>query len=119
MEKKLSVKKFTIREWVLAGFALLLLVWLFAFIFRAVRIPGTDPMYDYLQHQNDSLLRIERQARIDRRKAEDSLKNIISNIDSRIDTIKTAYEKKVFIYDNYSPEQLEEYFSNRYSRPGR
>ena len=117
---RISLKNITFKQalpWALLVVAAVVIV---LFIFRKVPLPGEDPAYEYLQHQNDSLLQKNsdiQHAFEARKKTVDSLEYVVDTIDRRIKIVKETYEKKIPVFDSYTPEQLERYLTERYSKP--
>lgn len=100
--------------YIVGGIILLLAVWL---IFRKVPVLRPDPLRQYLKEQNDSLMREVIQTReryISRSREVDSLLRIIDTIDQKIKVEKIYYEKRIPVYDTFSIDQIERYFSDRY-----
>jgi hypothetical protein len=78
-----------------------------------VRVPGQDPLNTYLQKQNDSLLQVKKKLE----QADliiDSLTRIANSKDENIKKIYINTEKHVLVYDTFSVEQLDRYFTERY-----
>lgn len=102
--------------WPYAVIGILLIV-ILLFIFRKVPLPGEDPLYEHLQHQNDSLLELDAK-KTDRllmfEKSDDSLKSIIQNNNDRIQKIYIEVEKRVAVYDTFTLEQLDSIITKRY-----
>lgn len=114
---KQTIKSINRREWIIGGIALLLFVIIILFIFKKVNVPGADPLYEHLKAQNDSLMKEQvnvSRREMARKKEVDSLKSLIDTISSKIIKIRIDVEKRIPVYDNYTPEQLERYFSDRY-----
>lgn len=111
------IKNITIKQalpWAITAVAVVLVL---LFIFRKVPLPGPDPLQEYLKKQNDSLMNEQikgNEAEKIRMREVDSLLTVIDSIDSKVDVIKKYYETKVFIYDTFSIDQLEQYFTDRY-----
>jgi hypothetical protein len=115
--QKIILKNISVWQWVMAGLILLLLTWLLFFIFRPVTTPPADPMFKYLEHQNDSLMRENERARIIdslKDRSIDSLQSVIETNSSKIKIITRNVETRIHTYDSWSPEQLEKFFSDRY-----
>jgi len=116
----INIKNINWKGWLPWALLAIAVTAILLFVFRKVPLPGEDPAYEYLQHQNDSLLQknsdISRAFEA-RKKTVDSLEYVVDTIDRRIKIIKEAYEKKIPVFDSYTPEQLERYLTERYSKP--
>src|SRR5690606_32892963 len=100
---------------------LLFIVLAFAagYMLSRVQMPVSTDEIKRLERINDSLVKEVNQARAQQSMwAEriDSLRELIDQTEADIRVIRDIYERKVYIYDTFSIDQLERYFADRYPR---
>lgn len=112
--RKLSTRQ----RWLLAV-AVIAVLAIVVFIFWPVRSHPTDNTEKYLERQNDSLIKANKnaQTQLDRsQKVIDSLLAIINDGESKIQKIYINVEKTIHTYDTLSPVQIERILSKRYGK---
>jgi len=99
------------------GLLIVAIVVVLLIVYRKVPIPGKDPIYEYLQKQSDSLLKVDRILTADsvRQKVIDSLTQTVQTKEQKIKIIKQNVQKTIHVYDNYSPRELERILTERYN----
>ena len=100
--------------WILVGLAVVAIL---LFVFRAVPLPGKDPVYKYLEQVNDSLLKVNKGNEAEReanKKIQDSLQYLIDNKEAQIKIIHETIEKRIPVFDTFTVDQLEQFFTERY-----
>lgn len=114
---KVVLKNITWKQsvpWIITAVSLILIM---LFIFRKVLLPGDDPLYDHLQHQNDSLKKADAgkdERLLARDKTIDSLHKQIKSNEGNIEIRYKETEKLVAVYDNFTVKQLDSLFSAKY-----
>lgn len=89
------------------------------YVLSRVQMPVSTEEIKRLERINDSLSKEIIHARAQQSmwaQRIDSLLGLIDQTEADIRVIREIYERKVYIYDTFSVEQLERYFADRYPR---